>query len=259
VEYEAPAAEQARQYCVQVVQANLDDPDWADALGDSRYDTVMAADVLEHLRDPLACLRRVRSLLTDDGQLVVSVPNIAHSGVVASLLANDFSYRETGLLDRTHIHFFTALTLGRLLGEAGFAVDALETVDTGPWHPEFSDYWNRLPAPLRDWLVRNPAGRAYQIVMRARPAAQPPGFDDPAQAELPGWLASLPANAEAEADAHAEMEALRARGAELIHTVAAAQQERDQARAELAAITSSQSWRLTAPLRRLARKLKPGT
>src|SRR5690606_1859405 len=232
---------------------------WAAALGDARYDTVMAADVLEHLRDPLACLLRVRELLTDDGHLVVSVPNIAHSGVVASLLANDFSYRETGLLDRTHIHFFTALTLGRMLAEAGFTVDTVETVDTGPWHPEFSHYWDRLPPPVRDWLARNPAGRAYQIVMRARPSAQPAAFDDPAQAELPGWLASLPATAEADADAQVELEALRARGAELVHTVAAAQQERDQALAQLEAITSSQSCLLTAPVRRLARKLKPGT
>src|SRR5690606_36587785 len=185
VEYEAPAAEQARRYCQHVVQANLDDPDWADALEPAHFDTIVAADVLEHLRDPLGCLRRVRALLNTNGRLVVSVPNIAHGGVLAALLANDFPYRETGLLDRTHIHFFTSLTLGRMLVQAGFQVDSCETVDTGPWHPEFNDYWNKLPDAVRNWLAANPAGQAYQIVVLARPVDQPPEYSDSAQAALP--------------------------------------------------------------------------
>ncbi len=252
VEYEAPAAEQARRYCERVVQANLDDAAWADALEPQRFDTIVAADVLEHLRDPLACLRRARALLAENGRLVVSVPNIAHGGVLAALLANDFSYRETGLLDRTHIHFFTSLTLGRMLVQAGFQVDGCETVDTGPWHPEFSDYWGKLPDTVRDWLAANPAGQAYQVVMLARPAEQPADYVDAAQAAQPDWLAALPGNGDDAVQLAALREALQAQAAEL----AAARAECEQARSQLAAITSSSSWRLTAGLRRLANALK---
>lgn len=193
VEFDTAAAAQARAHCVQVLEASLDDPDWVQGLGTARFDTVLAADVLEHIRDPLACLRAVRALLPEQGgQVVVSVPTLAHSGVLASLLLNRFDYRDTGLLDRTHIHFFTLATLGEMLVQAGFAVTHTDTVDTGHWHPEFTQYWQELPPAVHTWLQNNPAGRAYQVIMRAEPHPNPPSFIDPSAQAQRAWLAQFP-------------------------------------------------------------------
>lgn len=252
VEYDATAAEQARRFCQRVVLGNLDQPDWHEAFAGMQFDTILAADVLEHLRDPLTCLRQARKLLAQDGQLVVSVPNIAHSGVVAALLINDFPYRETGLLDRTHIHFFTALTLGQTLVQAGFSVEAVRTVDTGPWHPEFKRHWDALPAAIRDWLAANPAGKAFQIIMLARPQDEPAAYGDPSGDATQRWLAQ-PSQA---ATLEAELAALRQSQQSLNQALADMRAERDQAQANLAVIHTSRSWRLTAPIRRLSRMLR---
>lgn len=253
VEYDAAAAEQARRFCQRVVLGNLDQPDWHEALAGMQFDTIVAADVLEHLRDPLNCLRQARKLLAQDGQLVVSVPNIAHSGVLAALLANDFPYRETGLLDRTHIHFFTALTLGQTLVHAGFSVDIVRTVDTGPWHPEFKRYWDTLPATLRDWLAANPAGKAFQIIMLARPQDQPAAYGNPSADATQQWLAQQPTEAAA---LEAQLGVLHQSQQSLNQALADMRAERDQAQANLAAIHTSRSWRLMAPIRRLSRMLR---
>lgn len=252
VEYDATAAEQARRFCHRVVLSNLDNPDWHEPLAGLQFDTIVAADVLEHLRNPLACLQQARKLLTANGQLVVSVPNIAHSGVLAALLSNDFPYRETGLLDRTHIHFFTALTLGQTLAQAGFSVAAMQTVDTGPWHPEFKWYWDGLPASIRVWLAGNPAGKAFQIIMRAHPQEQPIAYDDPSADATQQWLAE-PGEI---AVLQTELASLRQCKQSLTQALDDMRAERDRAHANLTAVYGSRSWRLMAPLRHLSRALR---
>lgn len=231
VETDPSAAEHARQRGVSVHVSDLEKPDWAAQLKRTDFEVVLAADVLEHLHDPLACVRQLRGCLNASGRLVVSVPNIAHSGVVAALLGGAFEYGETGLLDRTHVHFFTVTTLVRMLRRAGFVITALETVVAGPDHPEFAEYWQALPEPLQPLLADNPMGRGFQYIVEARIATAAASEDGPVPglSELEqrqrGWLTEL--------------------GAAL---------QRDQAaQAELAAMRRSRSWRWTAPLRRLRR------
>lgn len=270
VEYDSRAAEQARQYCEQVLEADLDAPDWAAPLRGKVFDTVLAADVLEHLRDPLACLRQLRTLLADDGRIVVSVPSIAHNGVLAALLSNEFEYRETGLLDRTHIHFFTGPTLQRMLNEAGFRVLLADAVEAGPEHPEFSDYWKCLPAPLAEWLGRNPAGRAYQVIVQAVPDNQPVPLDrTEALVAQRQWQESMPdakvlrqqqedyAALQARLEAsQAGQEALRAEVDGLAAALDAAKGETAAVRREVDVMMASHSWRVTAPLRKISDLLK---
>lgn len=196
VEYDPAAAAEARRHCVAVHELSLDDAGWVSgvsgtALSGAAFDTVVAADVLEHLRNPQACLRAVRELLPADGQLVVSTPSVAHSGVLAALLLNRFDYRDTGLLDRTHIHFFTVATLGEALVDAGFEVTDVQTVDTGHWHPEFAELWQQLPPAVHEWLQGNPAGKAFQVVMRAVPSVERKEFVDPFAEKQREWLGQM--------------------------------------------------------------------
>jgi O-antigen biosynthesis protein len=116
VEIDADAAEQARQWCDRVLVLDLNKPDWANGLSRD-YDTILFGDVLEHLMDPELALRKACQLLVPNGRIIVCIPNIAHWTIRASLLRGKFEYTSTGILDTTHLRFFTPET-GRKMIEA---------------------------------------------------------------------------------------------------------------------------------------------
>jgi 2-polyprenyl-3-methyl-5-hydroxy-6-metoxy-1,4-benzoquinol methylase len=93
----------------------------------THYDCVVLPDVLEHMLDPTRALRRIRELLPASGKLVISVPNVRHLSVLVQLIMlGDWRYSDAGILDRTHVRFFTSKSLKRLLAETGFRLVAFE-------------------------------------------------------------------------------------------------------------------------------------
>lgn len=147
---------------------------------------VLALDVLEHLPEPAVVLRALRRLVGStrpaDAPLVISVPNVTHFDVGAKLLMGRWDVDDGGLLDDTHLRFFSEGELARLLHEGGWTVDAAhDTV------AEVSDQcWPvdapalRPGAPLRDLLraVRDdaaPGATTYQFVRRLLPSREQPG------------------------------------------------------------------------------------
>ncbi|HUZ21441.1 MAG TPA: class I SAM-dependent methyltransferase [Acidimicrobiales bacterium] len=92
------------------------------------FDAIVAPDVLNRLHDPWIVVERLVARLSPGGVLVVSLANLANLGVVANLLNGRFDYREAGILDRSHLRFFTAATAAELLGGAGLVVEAIEFV-----------------------------------------------------------------------------------------------------------------------------------
>jgi len=129
------------------------------------YDGFVFGDTLEHLPDPVAVLRRLRPRLADDGALVVSIPNVANWAIRLGLLAGRFRYTERGILDRTHLRFYTARTVREMLAEAGFRTDELVA---------------SVPVPLVRWrpLLRlthkignlRPSLFGYTFIIVARPS-----------------------------------------------------------------------------------------
>ena len=101
--------------------------DWraADALAagtwSQPFDAVVCADVLEHLARPEELLGSIRGWLREAGTLFVSVPNVANVTVRAALAAGRFPYADRGILDRTHLRFYTRRTACELLASSGFA------------------------------------------------------------------------------------------------------------------------------------------
>jgi 2-polyprenyl-3-methyl-5-hydroxy-6-metoxy-1,4-benzoquinol methylase len=81
------------------------------------FDYILFADVLEHMRDPAAVLRRCLPALKESGKIIISVPNIANFVIRLSLLAGRFDYTGRGILDRTHLRFFTLRNLHEMAAE----------------------------------------------------------------------------------------------------------------------------------------------
>jgi glycosyltransferase involved in cell wall biosynthesis len=104
----------------QFVQADLDDGIPPDVTGP--FDVVIAADVLEHVRRPELLLDELRGLLSPSGVLVASVPNFAHWYPRLRVLAGRFDYDSRGILDRTHVRFFTRRSFERLVAERGWSI-----------------------------------------------------------------------------------------------------------------------------------------
>ena len=88
------------------IVCDIENYKWEKEFEGAFFDTLLFADVLEHLRDPAGAIKRALPLLKDDGKIIFSVPNIAHSDIIIKLLNNRFDYTDIGLLDNTHIHFF---------------------------------------------------------------------------------------------------------------------------------------------------------
>jgi 2-polyprenyl-3-methyl-5-hydroxy-6-metoxy-1,4-benzoquinol methylase len=121
VEIDAEAAEKARQWCEKIHVIDLNQPDWANGLARD-YDTILFGDVLEHLMDPESALRRASDLLLPNGRVIVCLPNIAYWKIRLSLLRGKFEYTSTGILDVTHMRFFTPETGRRLIEDSGYRI-----------------------------------------------------------------------------------------------------------------------------------------
>ncbi|MFI5120859.1 MAG: methyltransferase domain-containing protein [Thermoanaerobaculia bacterium] len=90
------------------------------------FDVIVAGDVLEHLPRPEALLGSLKDLLKPDGVLLLSLPNVANVTVRLGLLLGRFNYAPRGILDRTHLRFFTRSTGRALLEESGYRVLSIE-------------------------------------------------------------------------------------------------------------------------------------
>jgi methionine biosynthesis protein MetW len=180
VERDPDAAARARVRGVEVVAADLDDPAWPDALRGRRFDAVVLADVLEHVRDPHAVLAAVRTrCLAPGGRVVLSVPNVAHGSVRLGLLLGAFERDDEGLLDRTHLHFWTRDAFHAVLARAGLGV-AVEARVERPLQPEVVrkalDRAGLASDALVAHVVDDPDARTFQWVVTATAdaAARPP-------------------------------------------------------------------------------------
>lgn len=134
IEQSPDAARRARTVIDQVIEGDIETiPDELD-LG--LFDCIVCGDVLEHLRRPDLVLRRLRGWLASGGVLVASIPNVRHHSVVQSLLEGNWTYEPAGLLDQTHLRFFTRKNIAQLFEFAGMEVRSIQSVP-GPGYAEW--------------------------------------------------------------------------------------------------------------------------
>ena len=143
-------------------------------LNNRRFTRGILLDVLEHLKKPETILDECHQILDPDGQLIISVPNIANIAVRLSLLFGQFNYTERGLLDKTHLRFYTRKTARRMVESRGYQI-LEEQMTVIPVEltfkiPARSPLMRGLNALLRMLTWMAPSLFGYQIMFVARPA-----------------------------------------------------------------------------------------
>ncbi len=169
VEIDAAAAEQARKVTQRVLIGDLETMDLGAELGPATFDAIVAGDVLEHLRDPGAVLERLRPLLAPGGAIVASVPNVTHATVRLALLMGQWRYRSLGLLDRTHLRFFTRWSVLEMLRRSGFRLEQMLATRGGLEGLDVYTPPEVLPAGIAETAMQLPDADVYQFVFRAVP------------------------------------------------------------------------------------------
>lgn len=159
------AAGKAREYLRHVCVGSIDDDAVFSNLSE-KYDVVLCAAVLEHLAGPRLALQRLRDLIAEDGILIASLPNVAHWSVRWALLRGRWDYAEYGILDRTHLHFYTLQTAKEMLESAGYAINRVEVSDIGVGPLQLVlRFLPRGRIWLRNWLVnRLPTMFGYEMI-----------------------------------------------------------------------------------------------
>ena len=161
VEIDAAAAEQARAYCREVHVLDLNAPESIGNLGSGAFDVVLLGDVLEHLVRPDATLLKLRPVLSPQGTLVISLPNVVHWVTRQEILFGQFNYESWGTLDHTHLRFFTTRSARALIEAAGYRITR--------FHPAIGGRLAGHVRPAWQWLAhRAPGLFAYQMLFEAK-------------------------------------------------------------------------------------------
>lgn len=230
IELDSADAAQARERGLDpVLEGDLDHFDW-EKLGGDRFDVIVFADVLEHLRAPQAVLEACAGLLQAGGRVAISVPNVAHMSVRVELMEGAFVYERVGILDDTHTRYFTKATLLAMVRAAGLHP---RRIDATLYDLPADLVRGRLAGlglsagPRFDEVMSSEEARAYQWFVVAEPAEGPLEH-----AVLPEKLVMPHARLVAEHAAQArDLEEERGRAAEL--------------RNELNVIEASRAYRLS--------------
>lgn len=123
IEADPATAETARKNLSRVFRGDVETLSLP--FGDGYFDCIVLADVLEHLRDPLSLLAKAKRHLADSGTVVASIPNVRFLNVVEQLAEGRWEYRDAGILDRTHLRFFTRKEMEILFRDAGFELEGV--------------------------------------------------------------------------------------------------------------------------------------
>ena len=103
------------------------DGKWSDEIFERKYDALFFGDVIEHLKHPDIVLKKASRLLKNDGKIFISTPNIAHISTRLELLGGNFEYEPMGILDNTHLKYFTKNSLIKLVQNAGYEVQRIDS------------------------------------------------------------------------------------------------------------------------------------
>lgn len=179
VEYDPVMAERAAPHVDRIEVGDVQAMDLPALFGERSYDVVVFGDVLEHLTEPERVLRESLALLKPGGAIVASIPNVAHGAVRLQLLQGRFDYTSTGLLDETHVRFFTRETVLSMFEAAGLAIVEMRRTTAELFETEVRVFEGDFEPDTVQQVLADPEATTYQFVVKAVPVAEA----DPAQVQ----------------------------------------------------------------------------
>ncbi len=168
VEIDKDAYKSVRNIAKDGICGNIEDYEWVDKFQNIKFDYIIWADVLEHLLDPESALKSSIELLKDDGDCLISVPNISYCGVVYSLLEDKFEYSEVGIIDSTHVKFFTYNSLINLFNSCDLEIAFEKAFVNDIGYSEFSSYSHEIPFEIREYVEMKDFTNVYEYVFSVK-------------------------------------------------------------------------------------------
>lgn len=141
---------------------NIEEEAWCAYFEGKTFDYILFADVLEHLMQPKRALEKVLPFLKEDGQILITFPNLAHNSVLIDLFNNKLTWRETGLLDATHKSFFLQAGFEQLFDEVGLFIAKEDFTFNEVGYNEIDASYDDLPVEVRYAFQTRPYGEVYQ-------------------------------------------------------------------------------------------------
>lgn len=241
----------AQRFCDYVFTEDLDNPHSLDALEGEKFDVVTLVDVLEHLQNPLELLERIKPLLLDEGEVLLSVPNVAHASVRLELLAGNFVYEQTGILDQTHLRFFTLDSLRALIKQSGFYIADIDCTWNDVADNVIRDSLAKMGVETTPEVLAKfhaPEAMAYQFIMSLRlnmhNQQEDQAIDD---AQFKPLLASNLAWGRMQENLQMQTQVIKGLEIQLDHCKTQLQQltqDYQRTRAELDEVHSTRSWQM---------------
>ena len=178
IEGDPALAQAGARHCGRMITVNLDREI---PVGEGPFDVIVYGDVLEHLVDPLRVLVELDRSLAPAGFVVISVPNIAHLWIRLLLLVGRFDYLDRGILDQSHLRFFTERSLRAMLADAGLSVERFSATPAPlyqilpvSWHRRWVAATHSINAVIAQ-KVRRLLGYQFIVLAHPKSAAERPG------------------------------------------------------------------------------------
>lgn len=278
VEYDPEALEDLGQIANRVIIGDLNDPTTLEGV-DGSFDAIVAGDVIEHLLEPQRVVNQLARMLAPGGRLVVSLPHIAHVDIRLALLQGRFDYSPLGLLDETHIRFFTLDTIRKLMNNAGLLIVDMRRVRIPLGLTEIVYDSNAVDPAVVSKILEDPDALTYQFVFSAVRADGDRQLDDLAltvvelqgdndllreqvdtlTADLNQARADRAAQGQRATAAAAELVLLRRQRRRLTRQLRRTREKLTQSRRRIRAFERSTSWKVTRPLRVISRIARRAT
>jgi len=154
---------------------NIEDYKWIEYFEGKKFDYILFADVLEHLIDPKKTLEVVKEFLKDDGEILITFPNLAHNSVLINLFNNKLEWSEYGLLDATHKTFYTQKGFEKVFNEAGLFIRREDFTFNEVGNNEINAHYEDLPLEVHYAFRMRPYGEVYQyfFALKKHPVENP--------------------------------------------------------------------------------------
>jgi SAM-dependent methyltransferase len=136
--------------------------EWAKYFEGKTFDYILFADVLEHLVDPGKTLAKVREFMNEEGEILITFPNLAHNSVMIDLFNNQLPWTSYGLLDETHNSFYTHTGFQKVFEKAGLFINIEDYLHLAVEDTELSAEYTQLPPETRYAFKMRPFGEVYQ-------------------------------------------------------------------------------------------------